>query len=160
MLIKLKLIHSSQNELKYERVLDEDSQLNNMGLKPSGELLLHLLLQYNWKDSNRIVLHLHPTYIISAMYAGIDLQSLSTEFPELSRYTTVGPTVPVLPPITRELAFEVVKNFNLNEQGEVAYDIIPAMNHGVFVVAKDVWTAFEHIERLEHICKIVLAARK
>jgi len=94
------------------------------------------------------------------MYAGIDLQSLSTEFPELSRYTTVGHMVPVIPPVTRELALSVVKNYELSPEGEVGYDIIPAMNHGVFVVAKDVWTAFEHIERLEHICKIVLAARK
>ena len=63
MLIKLKLIKTSENELRYERVLDEEPQVNNAGLKPSGELLLHLLLQYNWNASNRIVLHLHPTLL-------------------------------------------------------------------------------------------------
>ena len=30
----------------------------------------------------------------------------------------------------------------------------------VVIIAKDAWTAFEHCERLEHICQIVLASGK
>ena len=30
--------------------------------------------------------------------------------------------------------------------------------HGVVAVASDPWRAFEHIERLEHICQMVLAS--
>jgi ribulose-5-phosphate 4-epimerase/fuculose-1-phosphate aldolase len=36
----------------------------------------------------------------------------------------------------------------------VGYD-----RHGVVAVDTSPWRAFEHIERLEHICKIVLSAR-
>jgi L-fuculose-phosphate aldolase len=129
------------------------------GLKPTGELILHLLLQKRVKE-NRVVLHLHPTYIIAAMYAGIDLQEVSRIFPEINRYTRVGPIVPEVPPISEELANETIKAFELNEEGDVKYDIIGLKQHGVVIIANDAWTAFEHCERLEHICQIVLASGK
>ena len=141
-----------------ERVLEEQSQRNNIGLKPSGELTLHLNLQ-KLHSSNRVVLHLHPTYIIAAMLAGLNLQNLAEEFPEINRYTRVGPTVRSLPPVSEELAKETIKAFNLKDDGSVSYDIIGLDRHGVVSVGKDAWSAFEHIERLEHICKIVLSAK-
>ncbi len=45
---------------------------------------------------NRVVLHLHSPYIFAAMYAGLDLQALASDFIEISRYTKVGPCVPVV----------------------------------------------------------------
>ena len=67
--------------------------------KPSGELSMHgQLLRFRKKTTS--VVHLHPTNIIAAMYAGWDLQKLAAEFPEVSRYTKVGPAVPVLPVTT------------------------------------------------------------
>ena len=38
------------------------------------------------------------------------------------------------------------------------YDIVGQEQHGVCAIAKNPWDAFEHIERLEHICQIVLAS--
>jgi ribulose-5-phosphate 4-epimerase/fuculose-1-phosphate aldolase len=35
-----------------------------------------------------------------------------------------------------------------------------AVLHGVIAVDTSPWRAYEHIERLEHICKIVLASGK
>jgi L-fuculose-phosphate aldolase len=100
-------------------------------LKPSGELHLHKLLQEK-VPSDRSVLHLHPTYVIAAMHANIDLQKLEEEFPEINRYTKVGPTVPVIPPITKDLAEASVKAFHLNEEtGEVDYHIIGLDRHGI-----------------------------
>jgi len=89
---------------KIERV-DDDYQRKIIGLNPTGELPLHFLLQKNLPVNNRVVLHLHPTYIVSAMYAGIDLQKLATDFPEINRYTKVGPSVPMIPPVSEELAW-------------------------------------------------------
>ena len=66
------------------------------GARPSGELSMHIKLQ-RFRRYTTAVVHLHPTNIIAAMYAGWDLQKLASEFPEVSRYTKVGPTVPVLP---------------------------------------------------------------
>lgn len=140
--------------------VDDEYQKRNIGLFPSGEIIMHSLLQKNVPE-NRVVLHLHPTYTIAAMYAGINLQELHKDFVELNRYTKVGPTVKILPPISQILAENVIKNFNLNtETGEVDYDIIGLDRHGIVAIAKDALTAFEHVERLEHICKIVLISNK
>lgn len=129
-------------------------------LKPSGEFPMHLALQRKVTTEVRVVLHLHPTYTVAAMYQGIDLQDLLKEFPELSRYTTIAPTVPMIPPITQELANACVNNIGLRENGGIPYNIVGMDRHGVISVDTSPWRAFEHIERLEHICKIVLAARK
>lgn len=130
-------------------------------LKPSGEFPMHLALQNVIDTEVRVVLHLHPTYTVAAMYAGIQLPDLLKEFPELSRYTSVGPNVPMLPPITKELADACVKNIGYHPvTGKLKYNIIGMDRHGVVSVDTSPWRAFEHIERLEHIAKIVLSSRK
>ena len=130
-------------------------------LKPSGELPMHLLLQQKINTEVRVVLHFHPTYTVAAMYAGIQLQDLAKEFPELSRYTSVAPNVPLIPPITKELADACAKNIGYHPvAGTVKYNIVGMDRHGVAAVDTSPWRAFEHIERLEHICRIVLASGK
>jgi len=138
--------------------VDDDYQRKLIGLEPSGELPLHALLQ-RIVPENRVVLHLHPTYIIAAMYAGWDLQILAKEFPEINRYTRVGPTVPIIQPISKELGFASIKALNLDiKSGNIDFDVIGLDRHGIIAIGKDAWTAFEHVERLEHICKIALAS--
>ena len=132
-------------------------------LKPSGELPLHLGLQRKMgQHSNevRVVVHVHPTYCIAAMHAGIDLNTISDSFPELNRYTRVAPNVGDVPPISQELADQCFKNLQLDKDGNIAYDIVGIKGHGVVAIDTSPWRAYEHIERLEHICKIVLASGK
>jgi L-fuculose-phosphate aldolase len=130
-------------------------------LKPSGELPMHLGLQRKIDTEVRVIMHFHPTYTTAAMYAGIDLPNLLNEFPELSRYTSVGPTVGILPPITQDLADACIENIGLNaDTGEIKYNIIGMDRHGVVAVDTTPWRAYEHIERLEHIARIVLASGK
>ena len=121
--------------------------------KPSGELEMHLKLQRGKRTQS--VVHLHPTNIIAAMYAGWDLQELASEFPEVSRYTRVGPSVPVLPVTSLELA-NATSDAMTNDMNRIIYDIVGQAAHGVCAVGPNPWDAFEHIERLEHICEIVL----
>lgn len=123
--------------------------------KPSIELDMHWGLQ-QLHSGTRAVVHLHPTYTIAAMYAGYDLYEITKQFPELKRYTKVGITAPFEEPGSMELAKNVVKG--LTRRGKLAYDIIGMEAHGVCAIGKNPWDAFEHIERLEHICQIVLAA--
>lgn len=104
----------------------------------------------------RTVVHVHATHIVAAIYAGFDLQAISAEFPEISRYTRVGPTVLALPALSRELADATAACFGLGRDGALAFDIVGQANHGVCAVARDPWSAYEHIERLDHICEIVL----
>jgi ribulose-5-phosphate 4-epimerase/fuculose-1-phosphate aldolase len=130
-------------------------------LKPSGEIPLHFGLQKNMgQHSNdvRVVVHVHPTYCIAAMHAGIDLSIISNQFPELNRYTKVAPNVGDVPPISQELADQCHKNLQLDDYGNIAYDIVGIKGHGVVAIDTSPWRAYEHIERLEHICKIVLAS--
>jgi len=166
MMIKLELHDLDKNQdlksalSKIERV-DDDYQRKIIGLYPTGELPLHFLLQKKMTDNNRIVLHLHPTYIIAAMYAGINLQDIANSFPEINRYTKVGPNVPIIQPISEELAFASIEALGLNQDsGETEFDIIGLDRHGIVAIGKDPWTVFEHVERLEHICQIVLASNK
>jgi ribulose-5-phosphate 4-epimerase/fuculose-1-phosphate aldolase len=130
-------------------------------LKPSGEIPLHFGLQKELgQHSNdvRVVVHLHPTYCIAAMHAGIDLSTISEAFPELNRYTRVAPNVGDVPPISQELADQCHKQLQLDDNGNIAYDIVGIKGHGVVAIDTSPWRAFEHIERLEHICQIVLAS--
>ena len=132
-------------------------------LQPSGELPLHFGLQKMMgKHSNevRVVVHLHPTYCIAAMHAGIDLSTISKEFPELNRYTRVAPNVGDVAPISQELADRCHENLQLDNAGNIEYDIVGIKGHGVVAIDTSPWRAFEHIERLEHICQIVLASGK
>jgi len=95
------------------------------------------------------------------MYSGLDLQELANTFPEINRYTRVGPMVPEVPPISEELAYATISAFGLDsETGNVDFDIVGLKQHGIVVIAEDAWSAFEHVERLERICQIVLAAGK
>ena len=132
-------------------------------LKPSGEIPLHFGLQKNMgQHSNdvRVVVHLHPTYCVAAMHAGIDLSTIVNDFPELSRYTKVAPNVGDVPPISQELADRCHENLWLRKDGTIGFDIVGIKGHGVVAIDTSPWRAFEHIERLEHICQIVLASGK
>jgi len=136
---------------------------NKSDNKPSGELEMHLLLQTtDCVKKYRSVVHLHPTYTIAAMHKGFDLQKLANEFPEVSRYTKVGPNVPVLPVTSAVLAnstFQMMTEIPEFTMGtKLIYDIVGQAGHGVTAVGMSPWDAFEHIERLEHICQIVLAS--
>jgi len=132
-------------------------------LKPSGELPLHFGLQKKMgQHSNdvRVVVHVHPTYCIAAMHAGIDLSTISDSFPELNRYTRVAPNVGDVAPISQELADACHRNLGLDPAGNIKFDIVGIKGHGVVAIDVTPWRAYEHIERLEHICKIVLASGK
>ena len=131
-------------------------------LKPSGEIPLHFGLQKRMGQHAgdvRVVVHVHPTYCIAAMHAGIDLSTISDAFPELNRYTRVAPNVGDVPPISQELADRCHESLQLDNSGNIAYDIVGIKGHGVVAIDTSPWRAYEHIERLEHICKIVLASR-
>ena len=134
--------------------IHNDEVVVNDGECPSGELEMHWQLLKDAKKT-RCVLHVHSTNIVAAMYAGWDLKSMALQFPEIYRYTKVGPNVPVLPAISPALADESSRAIGLKD-GELQYDVVGQGNHGVCAVGQNPWDAFEHVERLEHICQIVL----
>ena len=91
------------------------------------------------------VVHLHPTNIIAAMYAGWDLQELANEFPEVSRYTKVGPTVPILPVTSHQLAqatFDAMTQMSKTGSNKIKFDIVGQKNHGVCSIGANPWDAY------------------
>lgn len=153
---KIGLVQNGWEVLPYTAISSE--------LQPSGEIPLHYGLQKELGQHRsagiRVVVHVHPTYCVAAMHAGINLNELVTHFPELGRYTKVAPNVGDVPPISHELANQCFNNLELDEQGNISYDIVGIKGHGVVAIDSTPWRAYEHIERLEHICKIVLASGK
>ncbi|GJL62992.1 MAG: hypothetical protein NPIRA04_16460 [Nitrospirales bacterium] len=123
---------------------------------PSGELHMHYLL-LKGMNKTRAVVHVHPTHVVAAMYRGFDLQKICKDFPEIYRYTRIGPSVPMLPAISTELGDATAKALGVTDTNPIGdYDIVGQANHGVCAMASDPWSAYEHIERLDHICEIVL----
>lgn len=134
--------------------LNINADTRNFPVSTEFHMHRNLLLDAN---STRSVVHVHPTHVVAAIMAGWDLQKLAAKFPEISRYTKVGPTVPFLPAGSAELAY--FTNINMRggfEEDPVEFDIVGQANHGVCAVGKHPWDAYEHIERLDHICEIAL----
>ena len=129
------------------------------GPTASTEFWMHYWLQHDAK-STRAVVHVHPTHIVAAMHAGFDIQEIAKQFPEISRYTKVGPTVPAVPAGSKALAQLTCHAFRdpqfEPEVSPILFDIVGQKNHGVCAVGKHPWDAYEHIERLDHICEIIL----
>jgi len=143
--IKVKFIHNEGLEVP-------------AGTKPSGEIMMHSMIQRLHRKTKAVV-HLHPTNILAAMYAGWDLQKLAADFPEVNRYTRVGPSVPVLPVTSNDLAIATklaITDFENTGIYTIKFDIVGQKNHGVCAIGNNPWDAYEHIERLEHICEVVL----
>lgn len=134
------------------KVVSRELQVPN-GTKPSGEVHMHWLLQRHGFET-RAVLHVHPTHVIAAMHAGYDLQELCKPFAEIYRYTRVGPNVPVIPAVTEALGNATY--LALCPTDGLEYDIVGQVGHGICAVGKNPWEAYEHVERLDHICEIVL----
>jgi ribulose-5-phosphate 4-epimerase/fuculose-1-phosphate aldolase len=150
---KIGIVGQSWTDLPYTDISSK--------LRPSGEIPLHFGLQRQMGQHAgevRVVVHVHPTYCIAAMHAGIDLSTVSSAFPELNRYTKVAANVGDVPPISQELADRCFEKLQLDNNGNIAYDIVGIKGHGVVAIDTSPWRAYEHIERLEHICKIVLAS--
>ena len=129
---------------------------SNMNLNVTGEWEMHYLIL---KDASTTIatVHLHPPNIVAAMYAGWELSEMVKPFPEVFRYTRVGPNVAVWDALSKELASDTSEKLGI-ENGIRKFDIVGQKNHGVTAVGKNPWEAFEHIERVEHICQIVLAS--
>jgi L-fuculose-phosphate aldolase len=136
------------------KIENEELQLENH-MNPSGELWMHWFLLRDKKETLS-VLHLHPTHCVAAMYAGYNLCDIITPFPEVYRYTKVGPNVPAVQATSMDLAEQTYEKMCVDLTCNKRYDIIGQEGHGVCAIAKNPWDAFEHIERLEHICQIVL----
>jgi len=142
-----------------EHIIKVDIDSTDVG-NVSTEYFMHRLLLLD-ATRTRSVVHLHPTYCVAAMHAGHDLSEITKDFPELKRYTRVGFNVPFVEAGSHELAKFTNAAFRSYYPAKpLTVDIVGQVGHGVTAVGKNPWDAFEHIERLEHICQIVMVSRR
>jgi ribulose-5-phosphate 4-epimerase/fuculose-1-phosphate aldolase len=127
-------------------------------LRPSGELPFHYGLLEKINTNQRFVVHVHATHIVAATYLNWPLHELGAEFGEMA-LTRVGVTVPLLPAQSTQLGEAVVDAFGLDSQGAPSVDVVAIRNHGVVSVADTMEGAWAHIERLNHVCEVLLLAK-
>jgi L-fuculose-phosphate aldolase len=117
--------------------------------RPSSEIRMHLLA-YELRPDITAVVHAHLPYATGCTLAGIDL--LEPILPEV--VITLGgvPTAPYATPGTEEVP-EAIRAF-IQE-----YDALLLSRHGAMTVGRDVVDAYNKMEKLEHMARVVLAAR-
>jgi len=117
-------------------------------LEPSSELEMHLLM-YHERPDVRAVVHAHPPHASGFAVAGIPMDQ-----PLLSEVVLTLGTVPLAEygtPTTPELA-EAVRPY-------ARHDGILLANHGALTVGKELFSAYDRMETLEHSAHIYLVAR-
>ena len=150
--VRKNIIHPES--IMHMRIAEEEVTFHCKDNKnPTGEWEMHYR---TLKDltSTACTLHLHPPHIVAAMHAGWEIRELVDPFPEVFRYTRVGKNVQDFPALSQDLAMETAAN--LISENKIKYDIVGQKSHGVCAIGSNPWSAFEHVERVEHICKIVL----
>jgi len=118
--------------------------------KPSSELAMHLEI-YRQRPDVQAIVHAHPPTAVALTLAGISLAG--GILPEV--VATLGhiPTTEYGTPSSQRGA-EVTRKIVRNN------DALLLARHGAVAVGSDLWDAFYKMETIEHLAKIVLAARQ
>ena len=118
-------------------------------VKPSSEYKMHLQI-YKYREDVKAIVHAHPPYSTAFAVAGITIDD--TILPEMAVSIGKVPIVEYETPSTQRLADMV---------GDAArkHNAMLLANHGVVVLAEDLWSAYYNLERLEHVAKIIYLAK-
>ncbi len=120
------------------------------GGKPSSELRLHLAIYRKRADVSAVV-HAHPPKAVAFTLAGASLEQCV--MPEVLMYMGTVPTTRYATPASPE-GPEVIEE--LIER----HDALLLDRHGAVTVGKDLFQAWERMEKLEHFAEVVLTARQ
>lgn len=150
--------------------VDRNAQALDKSKSPSIETMAHIYALQNTNKSHS--LHVHPVYtiallnkfidndLLNASYTGgmiLGANALNTDYfkhlqdyPELTRYTKVGV------PVDSYNSGSDALHDALNQSFEPDVNIVPMHKHGVMTVGNSFEECLEHIERIEHVSKIIL----
>lgn len=117
---------------------------------PSTELAMHLTC-YRQRPDIGAVVHAHPTMCVAFSVSGIALAQCL--LPEVV-FTLGGiPTANYAPPSTDEVPRSI--------EGPIKdYDAVILERHGSVTVGKDIFGAYNTLERMEHVAEITFHARQ
>lgn len=118
--------------------------------EPSSELAMHLAA-YEVRADVRAVVHAHPTNCIAFSLAGVSLAQCL--LPEIVFTFGAIPTTAYTTPTTQEVPAEV-------KRWLCDFDAMILDRHGSLTVGADVFTAYDKLERMEHVAEITFRARQ
>ncbi len=131
-------------------VVDMEGKKISGSRNPSSELAMHLT-SYRQRPDVGAVVHAHPTFCIAFSVSGIQLAQCL--LPEVV-FTLGGiPTANYAPPTTEEVPRSI--------EGPIKdFDAIILERHGSLTVGKDIFGAYNTLERMEHVAEITFYARQ
>ena len=132
-------------------VIDRDAKLisGNKKFKPSTEWRMHLKA-YDLRPDIDAVIHAHPPYITAYTIAGTDVPS--KVLPEM--VLTMGAI-----PVTEYSVPTSPDNAKIIEKHIINFDAVVLKRHGVLTVGKDIYSAYNKLEKLEHAAITGIAAK-
>jgi L-fuculose-phosphate aldolase len=116
----------------------------------SSELRMHLAT-YEERADVRAVVHAHPTNCIAFSLAGVSLAQCL--LPEIVFTLGSIPTTAYTTPTTDEVPAEIRKWVR-------DFDALILDRHGSLTLGKDVFEAYDKLERMEHVAEITFRARQ
>jgi L-fuculose-phosphate aldolase len=117
--------------------------------RASSETPMHLEA-YRQRSDIRAVVHAHPAHATALTVAGIPFPE--DVLPELLEGLGPVPTTGFATPSTAENAYAI--------RGLIgSHDAILIRNHGAITVGKDLDEALIHLERVEHVAKVIVMAQ-
>ena len=130
--------------------VDGSGQVLHGSGKPTTELLLHLEV-YRVRPDAGAVIHAHPPIATAFTIAGISLAE--GILPEVVLSLGAIPTAPYTTTGTPEMAAAVSDLLPY-------YDAILLEQHGAVTVGRDLWEAYNRMEKVEHAAWTVWLARQ
>ena len=130
-------------------VLDLDGRLVRGKLEPSSEILMHLMVYRERPDVNSVI-HAHPPHCVACTLTGISLAV--PVVPETAFIFGAVPTAPYATPGTTEVP-ESIRPFVADAEA------VLLERHGSLTVGKDLHQAYNRLETLEHVARILFLAR-
>jgi len=118
--------------------------------RPTSELSMHLACYAARPDIGAVV-HAHPPSAIACTLAGVDLDR--PILPEVVLTLGTVPTLPYATTGTPELARAVGKK-------ALTRSAMLLDRHGAVALGRTLHEAFDHLETVEHLCRIVLDVAK
>lgn len=130
-------------------VVDRGGRKLSGSREPSSELRMHLAA-YDTRPDIRAVVHAHPTNCIAFSLAGVSLAQCL--LPEIVFTFGSIPTTAYTTPTTDEVPEEVRRWLQ-------EFDAMILDRHGSLTVGRDLWDAYDKLERMEHVAEITFRAR-
>lgn len=130
-------------------VVDAEGKKVSGSREPSSELAMHLAC-YRQRPDIGAVIHAHPTFCIAFSVAGIPLAQCL--LPEVVFTLGTIPTAEYAPPTTDGVPRSI--------EGPIKeYDAVILERHGSLTVGKDIFGAYNTLERMEHVAEITYHTR-